>query len=410
MPTTILDQVTLPDRWYHDDDHFAHALFKRQSTTPPSPSDFPQVGSPSWAAAYPVGTPVSSAMPQAWQNALNNAVQAGTIPNIQPSAANESGRYPVLPSQLCSNTYGCRIPGVIYDAPPGVWALSFDDGPLPPSDTLYAFLRQNGQKATHFFIGMNIVNFWPEFNLAFQTNQDDIAVHTWTHPHMTALSNADVTAQLGWSLQIIYNSTGGRLARYWRPPYGDVDARVAAIALEVFGLQTIVWNRDTSDWSLGLPGGTSPQAVGSNMQQWLSGPQNPGLIILEHELTDYSVQAFMTAYPLAKQYNWNVQSLASVVGTNGAYQNLGNPAGQPTLAPLVAGSNGSAGLTLPATTSTSSSTPPSSPTNTNSSGSRSQSTSLPASVKTGGAPPISRSIPLTLSVCTLALVFSFCLF
>lgn len=61
---------------------------------------------------------------------------------------------------------------------------------------------------------------------------------------MTTLSNEDVVAQLGWTLQLIYNSTEGRLARYWRPPYGDIDARVSAIAQEVFGLTAIVWNHE----------------------------------------------------------------------------------------------------------------------------------------------------------------------
>jgi peptidoglycan/xylan/chitin deacetylase (PgdA/CDA1 family) len=87
------------------------------------------------------------------------------------------------------------------------------------------------------------MNHWTEFNLAFQDNQD-IAVHTWTHPWMTTLSNADVVAQLGWTIQVIYNSTGGRLPRYWRPPYGDTDVRVTAIAEVVFGLQTVVWNHE----------------------------------------------------------------------------------------------------------------------------------------------------------------------
>ncbi len=113
-----------------------------------------------------------------------------------------------------------------------------------PSDKLYAFLQQNQVRATHFFIGVNIIQFWKEFNIAFQTNQDDIAVHTWTHPYMTTLSNADVVAQLGWTLQVIYNSTGGRLARFWRPPYGDTDTRVTAIAKEVFGLTTVIWNQE----------------------------------------------------------------------------------------------------------------------------------------------------------------------
>jgi chitin deacetylase len=63
---------------------------------------------------------------------------------------------------------------------------------------------------------------------------------------MTLLSNEDVLLQLGWSMQLIHDSTGGRLPRFWRPPTGDADARVIAIAQEVYGLQTIFWNHELS--------------------------------------------------------------------------------------------------------------------------------------------------------------------
>jgi len=66
---------------------------------------------------------------------------------------------------------------------------------------------------------------------------------------MTGLSNADVVAQLGWTLQVIYDSTGGRICRFWRPPYGDVDLRVDAIAREVFGLKAVVWNHEYVPYS-----------------------------------------------------------------------------------------------------------------------------------------------------------------
>jgi len=129
-------QGALPDRWFHDENHFAHALFRRQASTPPS--SFPQVGTPSWAAAYPAGTPDSNTMPQVWEDALNAAVQAGKIPNIPPATQSSPTATPVYPSgvnpsspQVCSWAYGCRVNGSIYDAPPGVMGLSFDDGPLP---------------------------------------------------------------------------------------------------------------------------------------------------------------------------------------------------------------------------------------------------------------------------------------
>lgn len=93
-------------------------------------------------------------------------------------------------------------------------------------------------------IGVNILNNPDEFTQAFSTNGDDIAVHTWTHPYMTTMTNEQVLGELGWTMEIIHNSTGGRLPRFWRPPYGDVDNRVRAIAKEVFGLTTIIWNQE----------------------------------------------------------------------------------------------------------------------------------------------------------------------
>jgi hypothetical protein len=34
-------------------------------------------------------------------------------------------------------------------------------------------------------------------------------------------------------MQLIFNSTGGRVPKFWRPPFGDTDVRVSAIAKEV---------------------------------------------------------------------------------------------------------------------------------------------------------------------------------
>lgn len=128
-------QGPLPDSWYQDDDHFAHTLFRRQTTA--SASGFPDVGSPTWAAAYPVGTPDSNAMPQAWKDALNAAVQAGKIPNIPRPTQQSPSTVPVYPTgvnpaspDVCSWSYGCRLNDTIFNAPQGVVGLAFDDGPL----------------------------------------------------------------------------------------------------------------------------------------------------------------------------------------------------------------------------------------------------------------------------------------
>jgi chitin deacetylase len=93
-------------------------------------------------------------------------------------------------------------------------------------------------------IGSNIRDNRDQFKFAFDNLKDDIAVHTWSHPYMTTLTNEQVVAELGYTVQIIRDLTGGRLPRYWRPPFGDSDQRVRAIALEVFGLITVIWNQE----------------------------------------------------------------------------------------------------------------------------------------------------------------------
>ncbi|KAF7304031.1 Carbohydrate esterase family 4 protein [Mycena indigotica] len=316
----------LPGQWYHRDDHPVHALFRRQGET------FPAIGTPEWAAGYPPGPPAfpdTTKMPVEWLNALKDAVARGAIPNVPISNLSSEG-VPTYPAganpngpEVCSASYGCRIPTDLWDAPANHIALSFDDGPLPPSDGLLSFLDEQKEKVTvtHFMIGANILGQPAQFKRMFERG-DDLAVHTWSHPLMTTQSNEQVVAQLGWTMEIIYRSTGGRVAKYWRPPQGDSDTRTSAIAREVFGLSTVIWNRETSDWSLGAtPPGTTVAKIATSMNEWLTGPKSPGLMILEHELSEEAVGTFKAAYPLMKSNGWTVGSLATIMGNGTAYQN-----------------------------------------------------------------------------------------
>ena len=90
-----------------------------------------------WASQYPQGKADPNKLPQDWVDALNGAVSAGKIPNIPPSKlVNGNPQYPnnLDPNgaTVCSTTAKCnKNPDVWWDAPDGVFATSFDDGPLP---------------------------------------------------------------------------------------------------------------------------------------------------------------------------------------------------------------------------------------------------------------------------------------
>ncbi|MBW0476711.1 hypothetical protein O181_016426 [Austropuccinia psidii MF-1] len=205
------------------------------------------------------------------------------------------------------------------------WSINFDDGPLPPSQSLYKFLDQEKKLATHFWIGSNVRDY-PELAIQAWKRGDHLAVHTWTHAHLTTLDDFEIMGELGWTIQIIYDLTG-LIPLYYRPPYGDVDNRVRAIAKHVFGLKTLLWNCDSSDWSLNQtyamgdfvdpPLGNDfgvqqsikmVEAHSNEIQSSLQG--GIGKIILEHELSEESVLVFKTSFENVKRNGWKTCNVA----------------------------------------------------------------------------------------------------
>lgn len=70
------------------------------------------------------------------------------------------------------------------------------------------------------------------------------------------------------------------------------------------------------------------------------GSKSPGLIILEHELTNDTAQAFMNNYYLIPKNNWKAVSAAELHG-NKPYQNAVGTTGPVTYAPVVKSNNAS---------------------------------------------------------------------
>ncbi|WWC70829.1 uncharacterized protein I206_104781 [Kwoniella pini CBS 10737] len=295
----------LDESWLQPRDSPVHALFAKRA---PSPDD------PNFASNYPSpgATPGTDKLPQAWVDKLNSI----TLPNV--SVSNPNNGYPTYadgetPSDqhICSFTYECTTDEDLYNAPSGIFALSFDDGPTDASPDLYSFLATNNisTAATHFMIGGNIV-YDPKGMQAAVNAGGHIAVHTWSHQYTTTLSNEGVLGELGWTMQIISDLNGGRIPRFWRPPYGDVDNRVRTIAKQVFGLETVVWNTDSADWAIGSDPAYTHDGVVAQVNQWLSGSKDNGLILLEHESKDTTVAVFKSILPSILSNGWTIKNVA----------------------------------------------------------------------------------------------------
>lgn len=170
-------------------------------------------------------------------------------------------------------------------------------------------------------------------------------------------------------MQLIHNSTGGRVPRYWRPPYGDSDMRVRSIALEVFGLETVIWNSEcaifscspngyethsfasSADWSA-----TSPQQIVDTITGYITGPKTPGLVLLEHTNSAITIGGFMTVYPAIVANGWAFRSVMDVANDDTIYQNANSSTSSVTPMGILPNLVSSSSVASTATTTTTSAT------------------------------------------------------
>jgi len=78
----------------------------------------------------------------------------------------------------------------------------------------------------------------------------EIANHAYWHPHMLEKDDERVLRELNSTQRIIRKITGKK-PKYWRPPYGEVDERVAGLAKKA-GLVTIQYDIASGDPDPGL--------------------------------------------------------------------------------------------------------------------------------------------------------------
>lgn len=149
-----------------------------------------------------------------------------------PSFSPDSSREPP------TNPSSARATDITQCPDKGTWGLSFDDGPSPYTPLLLDYLNEKKLRTTFFLVGSRVISR-PEMVQAEYMAGHQLSVHTWSHPSLTTLSNEQIVAELGWTKKVIKDATGVT-PNTFRPPYGDIDDRVRAIAAQM-GLTPIIW-------------------------------------------------------------------------------------------------------------------------------------------------------------------------
>ncbi|KAH8555558.1 chitin deacetylase 1 [Umbelopsis sp. PMI_123] len=292
--------------------------------------------------------------------ALYNSIDWTKVPNIQPHTMGANGAlvttgYDTVNDPDCWWTATqCVTPkaaGVLKDISacpePETWGLTYDDGPNCSHNAFYDFLQQQNLKASMFYIGSNVMN-WPYGAQRGVKDGHHIAVHTWSHPMMTTLSNQDVLAELYYATKMIKYVTG-LTPLYWRPPLGDVDDRVRWIASQL-NLTAIIWNRDTDDWAAGVT--VTVQQVQQNYQNFITEGTNgtfanTGNIVLSHEINNMTMG-------FAEQYIPNIKKAYKNVVDVATCMNITNPYVESTVTFAAFGGSSNGGSVSPGGTSSNS--------------------------------------------------------
>lgn len=128
-------------------------------------------------------------------------------------------------------------------------ALTFDDGPNGQyTDAILATLARHRAPATFFVCGKPASDAAGAAQLLRMHRAGHaIGNHTYDHPRLTTLDDAETARQLRATSDVVERITGQRPTTY-RPPGGHHDARVNAIAAAE-GMRNVLWDIDTRDWS-----------------------------------------------------------------------------------------------------------------------------------------------------------------
>jgi peptidoglycan/xylan/chitin deacetylase (PgdA/CDA1 family) len=139
-------------------------------------------------------------------------------------------------------------------------------------DRITRVLLQTKTPATMFISGRWAETHLRELRVLAEIPLFEIGNHSYIHPHMTEVPPDRQREELLWTQQILLSLTG-KLPRFFRPPYGEVDAELSQVAGQN-GLRTVEY-----DFPSGDPDKTFTK---ERLTGWVLAKARPGSIIVMH--------------------------------------------------------------------------------------------------------------------------------
>ncbi|KAL6707064.1 hypothetical protein ACN47E_004816 [Coniothyrium glycines] len=196
---------------------------------------------------------------------------------------------------------------------PGDVALTYDDGPYVYTDALLTLLARYSAKATFFITGINLskgsideTTAWRDVITRMDTENHQIASHTWSHQDLSAITSAQRYDQMIRNEMAITNILG-KFPVYMRPPYSSCSATSGCQSdMGALGYVISSFDLDTDDYNhLTLEG---IQVAKDNVYNAMkdSNPATSSFLSIAHdihELTAVNLTSYMLEYIQSKGYN-----------------------------------------------------------------------------------------------------------
>lgn len=183
-------------------------------------------------------------------------------------------------------------------------ALTFDDGPHPrETPRLLDMLAARGIRATFYLIGDRVQRY-PRLTARIAAEGHEIGNHSWSHPFLDRMSDAQVLSQIDRTTLAIFEATT-RAPVTFRPPYGAFTARQRRMLHDQRGLPSVLWSVDPRDWT--RPG---PAAVARR----ILGATRPGSIVLSHDIHRDTVTAMPQVLDGLKARGFQMETLSGLIG------------------------------------------------------------------------------------------------
>ncbi len=184
-------------------------------------------------------------------------------------------------------------------------ALTFDDGPHP-KETMQVLdiLKKYDAKATFFIAGKH-ANWYPEPLIRASNEGHEIGNHTFNHPDISSLSNAQIEEEIVKCEEVLVKLTGKKPTLF-RPPYGSYKKENLSQIASKYNYKIVLWSTiDARDWE-----NPQPQKIANTIIQKV---KSGDIILLHDYATDNTVKALDILIPELKKQGYEFVTVSELI-------------------------------------------------------------------------------------------------